>query len=82
MTTLTAAEVRKLDRLVPFAGPCAFCGAKDRRHREFDAWRGMRRAGETPERIARWYERSLAAVRLVVRMTPQQYGGFLRRRRA
>lgn len=51
------------ERAYPFAGPCAFCGFRDRRHRVVDAWAGMHRAGDSLADLAVDYNVSERAVR-------------------
>lgn len=51
------------ERAYPFAGPCAFCGFRDRRHRVVDAWAGMHRAGDSIAALAVDYNVSERVVR-------------------
>jgi uncharacterized protein (DUF433 family) len=58
-----SADREAFERAHPFAGPCAFCGFRDRRHRVADAWAGMHRAGDSIESLARSYDVPESAVR-------------------
>lgn len=44
-----------LDLLYPYAGPCAFCGYKDKRHRLADSLIENVRGGDSPSLVARLY---------------------------
>jgi hypothetical protein len=55
----------RLDARFPQAGPCAFCGGSDKRHRLWDALDGGARA-DGIESTARWMDVSVDDVRLVV----------------
>ncbi len=65
---LTAAEIRRFDGFMPPAGPCAFCGGTDKRHRMTDALVGYHRAGDSPKSIADDVGLPIAAVRFLVRL--------------
>lgn len=41
-----------LRELLPYRGPCAFCGCSDARHRDVDAWASRVKAGDDPESVA------------------------------
>lgn len=84
MTPAAERAIVRITKAMPYRGRCGICGGPDARHREWDSWRaGYSRAGEPVKRIARWYEApSVALVRDIVRLTPQQYGALLRRRSA
>ena len=45
-----------LDVLYPYAGPCAFCGFGDKRHRLADALVGSYQAGDSIDSIIEAYE--------------------------
>lgn len=51
----------------PHRGPCACCGGRDARHREWDAIRDRHSAGDTIESLAGDYGVPEAAIRAVVR---------------
>ena len=72
----------KIDALMPYRGACAFCGGDDARHGEWESWRGSFRAEGSVERVAHWYAGDESLIRLVVSLTPQQYGALLRVSRA
>ena len=38
--------------LLPYRGPCAFCGCGDARHRDVDAWADRIKAGDDPDTVA------------------------------
>ena len=59
-----------LNRYFPHAGPCAFCGHPDKRHRLWDAIMGQRAAGDSVDLIAWWYELPRAAVLAVLKVRP------------
>jgi hypothetical protein len=50
-----------LDALGPYAGPCALCGAADKRHRLYDAIRSYALA-HSPREIAAFYGIPIPAV--------------------
>lgn len=51
----------------PYAGPCAFCGATDRRHRMFDSIAGAVRAGDGAARVAKDFDVPLPVIRAIVK---------------
>lgn len=55
--------------MYPYAGPCAFCGGPDKRHRMFDAIREAQRAGDPPEYLADAYDLTLEAVLWIIAQT-------------
>lgn len=55
---------RRLNRLDPWRGACAFCGSPDARHR---LWDSLRVVPEPAAYTARWFSVPLALVRLVRR---------------
>jgi hypothetical protein len=55
-----------LDVLYPYAGPCAFCGHYDKRHRMADAIVENVRAGDSVEMVAEGYDLSEEAVRALI----------------
>ena len=65
------------EAIYPYAGPCAFCGFRDKRHRLWDAVRENYRAGDSAESIADDYDLSVEAVRWIVaqRRFPRQRRG-------
>lgn len=69
----------QINAAMPYRGRCGMCGGPDARHREWDSWRGQHRAGDPIERVARSFDRRLAIVRAVIRLSPQAYGGLMRR---
>lgn len=52
MTNTNETPQQTIDRLLPYRGPCAFCGGPDARHRIFDAIVDRFNAGEAIEEIA------------------------------
>lgn len=54
------------EAIYPYAGPCAFCGRPDKRHRMFDAIRENHRAGDDIEMLADLYGLSVEAVAWIV----------------
>lgn len=50
----------------PYAGPCALCGFRDKRHRMFDAIRENHRAGDSIGLLAALYNRSPEAIEWIV----------------
>jgi len=64
--------ISHLDRWFPPAGPCAFCGHADKRHRLWDALLGNFRAGESVADIASCYGLSYEAVQAVIYERPYQ----------
>ena len=52
--------------LYPYAGPCAFCGRPDKRHRLFDAIRENHRAGDGIEFLSEAYDLPVASIEWVV----------------
>lgn len=69
---LTPEASAELDLHFPPAGPCAFCGGPDKRHRLWDVFIGRAEAGETAAEIADDYGYSLAAVEAVLKWQPYQ----------
>jgi len=62
------------EALHPYAGPCAFCGFRDKRHRLWDSVRENYRAGDSVADIAENYDLSIEGVRWIVaqRRFPRQ----------
>jgi hypothetical protein len=54
------------EALGPYAGPCAFCGRPDKRHRLFDAIKGTVAAGCTVKATAWDFDLTPEAVEWVV----------------
>lgn len=52
--------------LYPYAGPCAFCGRPDKRHRMWDAIRESHRAGDPVDMLAEWYDLTAEQVAWIV----------------
>lgn len=55
-----------LDVLYPYAGPCAFCGGSDKRHRMADAITENVRAGDSVRLVADGYGVPVEAVERLV----------------
>jgi len=64
--------ISHLDRWFPPAGPCAFCGHADKRHRLWDALLGSHRVGQPVSELAQFYELPLEAVQAVIHEQPYQ----------
>jgi len=62
----------ELNEWFPPAGPCAFCGHDDKRHRLWDQLIGMNEAGDSVQTIAWQYELPEQAVEAVLRLRPYQ----------
>lgn len=58
--------LNELNRYFPFAGPCAFCGNWDKRHRLFDVIYGRYNGGESVKSLAKDYETTPRAIKLVL----------------
>lgn len=71
------AAITSRDKYFPPAGPCAFCGSNDARHRTWDAIMDRHVAGESMKELARDYDLPVAAVRAVLRVRPYRRGGRL-----
>lgn len=54
------------EALYPYAGPCAFCGRPDKRHRMFDAIREAHRAGDSVGLLADGYLLTPAQVEWII----------------
>lgn len=54
------------EAIYPYAGPCAFCGRPDKRHRLFDGIREAYRAGESIGDIADDYDLSPERVEWII----------------
>lgn len=67
-------DLKDLDKWYPPCGPCAFCGFHDKRHRLWDMWCGMNKAGDTVESIAKNYEQPVEYVQAVIDIQPYQGG--------
>lgn len=52
----------RIDRWFPYAGRCAICGYRDKRHRIIDTIKGRHKAGESIAALARDYEVSRRAI--------------------
>jgi len=63
-------SIAQLDRYFPPAGPCAFCGHKDKRHRLWDVIMGMFAGGDKIEAIANDYNLSIEAVAMIIKIRP------------
>ncbi len=53
--TNTGRYPKALDAIMPFRGPCGFCGGPDARHRIVEAAQENLRAGESPASVAENY---------------------------
>ena len=62
--------ISKLDKYFPPAGPCLFCGHKDKRHRLWDAILALYKGGETIKFIAEIYDLPIKAIQLVIEIKP------------
>ena len=62
------AEIAQLNKWFTPAGPCAFCGHRDKRHRIWDTIMLAEAAGETAIGIAWWLE--LTVIEAVLRIRP------------
>lgn len=72
----------RLDELVKYRGPCAFCGGPDARHRLFDNIRENAAAGDSPTFLADIYEVPQEAVDLILAIpdmpiTMRQYSALV-----
>jgi hypothetical protein len=67
-----------LDAQWPYRGPCAFCGHRDARHREWDSILGHVRAEKNIRHgittVAKHWEVAPRAVRRLVELAPYQRG--------
>ncbi len=64
------ADIAQLDKYFPPAGPCAFCGHRDKRHRLWDVVMGMSEGGDSAEIIAHDYNLSVEAIEAVLKIRP------------
>ena len=64
------ADIVELDTWFPPAGPCAFCGHRDRRHRIWDVIMERQRGGESAEDTAEDFELPVEVVDAVLRVRP------------
>lgn len=64
------ADIAKLDKWFPPAGPCAFCTHRDKRHRLWDVIVGMHTAGDSIEMIAHEYNLPVEAIEAVIEVRP------------
>ena len=68
--TMSRTRIAELDQWFPPAGPCAFCGSDDKRHRLWDALIGFHKAGDSVEWLARAYDYPVEAIEAVIRIQP------------
>lgn len=72
--SLQVIEIEKLDKWFPPAGPCVFCGHKDRRHRLWDVIMGMHENNEAVKAIAYNYDLSVESIEAVISIQPYRRG--------
>jgi len=64
-------DIAQLDKWFPPAGPCAFCGHRDRRHRLWDTFMSYQAAGEPIEVIGEDFPSDRReAIEAVLRIRP------------
>ncbi len=63
-------DIAQLDKYYSPAGPCAFCGHRDKRHRLWDVIMGMFVGGDSIEMIAWDYNLSIEAIKAVIKIRP------------
>ena len=64
---VAAGTLQTIDTAIyPYAGPCAFCGRPDKRHRMFDAIRENHRAGDSIGMLANLYDLTAEQVEWIV----------------
>lgn len=68
--SLNKTDIAELDKYFPPAGPCAFCGHKDKRHRLWDVIMGMHKNNEGIKAISHNYELPIEAVEAVISVQP------------
>lgn len=77
-TSRPAAVRAALALMGPPAGPCAFCGLPDRRHRLLEAVGERVRVGEDPAAVAEDHDLTIDAVMVAAGLGPTTRRDFLR----
>ena len=65
----------QLDKWIAPAGPCAFCGFRDKRHRLFDAILDLNESDKATEVLYDWLP--LEAIKAIRTIRPYRRGGKL-----